>query len=111
MYVKAKRLNKSYKQKSKKKKKLVLTNRTKKIVKGKKYTSYYKKGFREGFNNPKTNKEQINIFLKKNKKFSSEKGKQYFEGLVSGVAVREQERSKGKNEFIRSDKDLEQKIS
>ncbi len=77
----------------------------------KKFTSTYKRGFKEGFNNPKSHKEQITAFLEKGKEFPSDKAKDYFEGVVSGVATRERERSEGTNRFIMSDKELNEVIN
>jgi hypothetical protein len=77
-------------------------------MENKKFTSTYKRGFKEGFNNPNSHKVQITNFLEKGRDFPNEKAKEYFEGVVFGVATKEKERREGKNRFIMSDKDLKE---
>ena len=62
-----------------------------------KFSARYRNGFREGFANPNRNKETINSFLTQGKEFSNDKSKEYFDGLVEGVAKREQLRRKGED--------------
>lgn len=75
------------------------------------FSSMYKKGFREGFNNPKQARADIERFLNRNNRELSPKAKDYFDGKTSGIIVKERELQEGKsNRYIFSDKELNEVI-